>query len=745
MIELRALGALRLRDSADGHEILSVLARAKPSSLLVYLVLSPANVIHNRDKLFALLWPDKGTKRARNSLNQALHVLRGGLGPGVIGTTEDDELFVEAGALWCDVAAFDEALASGHPREALELYGGHLWDGSDLIDCPIFHRWLDGERHRLRLQAVGAAVTLARELERDGSFVDAAEWLRRARDWAPYDEAVVRPLLKLLHGLGERDAAVREYDAYVERLAEVDLTPSVEMSDLIEKIRPSAAGPEAAGAEPAVLPTPEREYAALARVTTRPHASWRTLGRAAAVIVVLGAIAATGATVMRNGRDDALALDPTRVVLDPTRVLVDLFQNETGDPSLDPLGRMATDRVSAGLTYSSFVDVVSLGTQVLSHEPVVPATGSAEGSGRLQALARANGTGTVVWGSYYLQGDNLHFVAHVTKAATGEELATIESVRGPVDDPVATVEQLRDRVMTTLATLTDPRLAKWMRYASQPPTFEAYTEFVEGIELYTKQKPEEAVPYFRRAAALDSDFTMASLWAAFAYDNMGREAPGDSIRQALNGRRGQLVPLDRLLLDYQLARRRSDTRGAREAIRQVVEIAPGSEFLRRAGNAAFRDGNSSGNTSHKNTEGRLREAIEFFTQADPDNGWLGGPPAYWSRLAHFYHLVGDHEPELEAVNHVRQLDPESTRTLRIEMRVLAASGRVEELEAKIPEAVQRIPPGRAAMCGSRSFAATDIGRQPPTWRTVPSNGLRAGPPIGDGIPANPSCMRGCSA
>ena len=436
MIELRALGGLRLRDSADGREILSVLARAKPPAVLVYLALSPSDVSHSRDKVLELLWPDSSAKKARRSLSQALHILRGGLGPGVIGTAEGGDLLLEAGAVWCDVGAFDEALASGHEREALELYRGHLWDGSDFSDCPAFERWLDRERQRLRLKAVGAATTLAQELERDGSFVDAAKWLRQARDWAPFDETVIRPLLKLLHGLGERAAAVREYDAYEKRLADVELTPSTEMSELIEKIRPSTARPDLG-----VLPMPQREYAAPASVTTQPRAPWRTRGRAAAAIVVLGAITAIGATLMRNGRGDAPALDPTRV-------LVDIYQNETGDPSLDALGRMATDRVTAGLTYTGFVEVVSLGTQLLSREPVVTDPGSTEGSGRLQALARANGTGTVVWGSYYLQGDSLHFLAHVTNAATGEELATLEPVRGPVDDPMAAVEQLRDRMMT---------------------------------------------------------------------------------------------------------------------------------------------------------------------------------------------------------------------------------------------------------------------------------------------------------
>ncbi len=157
--------------------------------------------------------------------------------------------------------------------------------------------------------------------------------------------------------------------------------------------------------------------------------------------------------------------------------------------------------LAGGLTLTHFVDVVSLGTRLLSREPVVPDTGLLE-QADLQALARANGTGTVVSGRYYLQGDSVHFLAHVTDAGTGEELAALEPVVGAVDTPVAAIEQLRDRVMTTLATLTDPRLTKWMRYASKPPTFEAYTEFVEGIELATHGQHPEALPHFLVAVAL---------------------------------------------------------------------------------------------------------------------------------------------------------------------------------------------------------------------------------------------------
>ena len=350
--------------------------------------------------------------------------------------------------------------------------------------------------------------------------------------------------------------------------------------------------------------------------------------------------------------------------LDVERVLVDIFQNETGDPSLDPLGRMATDWITQGLTYTGFVDVVSAGTPLLSRLPVGFDTGVRFGPDRLEAAAKAHGTGTVVWGRYYVQGDSLYFQPHVTDARNGEVLATIEPVRAPVDAPLDAMEQLRDRVMTTLATLTDPRLAKWSRYASKPPTFEAYKEFVEGVELHTTQmKFAEAIPHFLRAAALDSSFTMPLLWAMMA------GAAKDSIGEALNRRREQLAPLDRHFLDYLLARDKMD---ALQAIRRVVEIAPGSDYLKNAGSSAL-------------NLNRPREALRFLLDADPESGWLRGWFPYWNSLTVAYHVLGDHRKELEAARRSRRQFPNHVSTLGYETRALAALGRTEEVEARVEE------------------------------------------------------------
>ena len=662
MIKLRTFGGLGLHDS-QGRELRVILAASKRAALLTYLAVATPRGFHRRDTLLALFWPELDQEHARAALRQALHLIRRSMTAGALLTEGDDGIALDRDMFWCDAVAFELLLDEGKEEEALDLYRGALLEGFHLSGCLEFERWLEDERRGLERRAAEATWSLAQQALAEGRAAQATQWGRRALAFSPDDEGVLRRIIDLLDRLGDRAGAIREYEAFAKRLQEdYRADPAPETTELIASVRAREQ------VNDSVLPsTPLAKQpvdSALASVTTQPRAPWRTRGRAAAAIVVLGAIAAAGATVMRNGQGDAPALDPTRV-------LVDIFQNETGDPSLDALGRMATDRVTAGLTYTGFVDVVSLGTPLLSREPAAADTGSTERFGRLQALARANGTGTAVWGSYYLQGDSLHFLAHVTDATTGEELATIEPVRGPVDAPVAAVERLRDRVMTTLATLTDPRLAKWMRYAGQPPTFEAYQAFVLGIELYaTNGNSWVGAAQFVRAATLDSTFTMPLLWAITTGGYRGSVA--DSIAQQLNRRREQLALLDRHLLDYLLAQQRFAHVEALLAIRRVVDIAPNSEYLALAAQTAIQ-------------LNRPRLAVEFLRQGNPESGWLRGQWSYWDQLAVAYHRLGDHRQELEEVHRGQSQLPDRRNILAQEQRALAALGRIEQLNARIQE------------------------------------------------------------
>ena len=100
-------------------------------------------------------------------------------------------------------------------------------------------------------------------------------------------------------------------------------------------------------------------------------------------------------------------------------------------------------------------------------------------------------------------------------------------------------------------------------------------------------------------------------------------------------------------------------------MRRFVEIAPGSEFLYKAGQAAFR-------------AGRPREAIAFLTQADPESGWLRGWRSYWGVLTNAYHMLGEHREELAVARRARRLFPNSSS---LELRALAALGRTDEVQA----------------------------------------------------------------
>ena len=677
MIEFSVLGATSLRDPSGQRKLASVLGQPKRLGLLAYLTLATKSGFIHRDTLMGMFWPESSQDRARNSLRQSLHRLRRALGAEVI-VTNGEGIRVDHAELWCDATAFQQALDEDDTGAALELYTGELLPGLYLSECGEFEMWLEQERARLKHSAEAAVSALVDNGELDPTR--AIPILRRALSWNRYDERTLRRLVSLLAASGDRADAIREYQAFRQLLAEdLAVDPSPETETLMEEIRENHTsvgdaplGVEQLGPSGETVSPPAKPHPAA--VVRR---SWVRQRLTVVSGVVLAGVLAIGGTCVVNGRPDAASLDPTRV-------LVHIFHNETGDPALDALGRKATDQVTAGLTYIGFVEVVSLGAPPLSRAAAsVADAGSLGQLERLRALGRANGAGTAVWGSYYLYGDTVQFDVHVTNAGTGEELASIEPVRGLVDAPGPAVEQLRDRVMTTLATLTDPLLAKWMRYASQPPTFEAYQEFVAGIELYQghlKRRTREAIPHFLRAAALDSSFTMASLWAILAYSDR-QWTVAESLARPLNARREQLVPLDRHFLDYNLARLRGDRLGALQAMRRVVEIAPGSWFLFQAGFAAM-------------MVNRPREALGYFTRVNPESGGLADLAAYWAYVAEAHHMLGDYRRALEVARRgVERLSNYRNQSHLLwlqahEIKALGALGRADELhelfEARVP-------------------------------------------------------------
>jgi DNA-binding SARP family transcriptional activator len=237
MIRLSILGAVDIRGPED-RELHTVLAQPKRLALLAYLAAATPRAFHSRDTLLALLWPDLDEEHARAALRQALYMLRGALGESVLVTCGDGVIGLDHARFWCDVTAFDRAMAVGNRPEALTLYGGELLAGFHVSGALEFERWLDGERARLAACASTAASALADGEERRGDLIGALEWARRLLLLDPDDERAVRRMVSLLDQLGDRMAALRVYREFARRIAaDYAMAPAPETEALILAIR----------------------------------------------------------------------------------------------------------------------------------------------------------------------------------------------------------------------------------------------------------------------------------------------------------------------------------------------------------------------------------------------------------------------------------------------------------------------------------------------------------------------------
>src|SRR6266566_4180203 len=387
-----------------------------------------------------------------------------------------------------------------------------------------------------------------------------------------------------------------------------------------------------------------------------------------------------GAFVLVGAGAAVLLLRQRAPYLNDRRVVVAVIENHTGDRSLDNVGHMAADWVTQGLAQTGLVEVVP-SVSVMSSSLV----SGEHGPGHLDAagikrLARETGAGTVVSGAYYRQADSIRFQVQISAAKDGTVLRALDPVAGPIAQPLGAVEALRQRVMAALATLFDSRLSRWATMASQPPNFQAYQEFIAGLDRFVQFDMRAAIAHFERAAAVDTTFRLPLIFAANAHMNLGEFAAAESTGHALERHVERFAPIDRSYLAWVLATCRGDGPEALRSARAMANLAPGSEALYLLAEDAM-------------ALNRPHEAVDALEALGPDRGFTRGWWVYWYDLTTALHLLGDHRRELQqALEGVRRF-PDNPQILTTEVRALAALGRVAELRRRVAASVN-FPPAR---------------------------------------------------
>jgi DNA-binding SARP family transcriptional activator len=241
----------------------------KTRALLAYCALRPGEV-HQREKLATLLWGDTIEANARNSLRQALFLLRAALKQARSAALriDGDTVTADPQSIDVDVFRFEQLVAKRTPvalEQAATLYRGDLLDGF-VIDEEPFEQWLVHERERLRELALDALARLLRHQNSLEATDAATQTARRLLTLDPLQEAVHRVLMRLHVRAGRREAALRQYEICIGLLRrELQLGPEPETRQLYEEIlrmRERTPSPAELRAEPVVaLPAPAPEAA----------------------------------------------------------------------------------------------------------------------------------------------------------------------------------------------------------------------------------------------------------------------------------------------------------------------------------------------------------------------------------------------------------------------------------------------------------------------------------------------------
>ncbi len=235
-LSIRTFGAASVTIEANGDPI--TFEARTVQALFLYLACQSRSV--GRDQLAELLWPERTQQQGRANLRVALHRLRQQLDPYLLITRQTLALNPNA-LVTLDVAHFETHFAAGELAAATALYQGPFLDGFYLDESPAFEQWLLLERERLHILALTAYQQLITQLTDSGqpdAAIAAAQCLLQLD---PAHEPTHRQLMRLLAQVGQRSAALTQYERCRQLLAaELDVTPDETTAAVAEQIRAGA-------------------------------------------------------------------------------------------------------------------------------------------------------------------------------------------------------------------------------------------------------------------------------------------------------------------------------------------------------------------------------------------------------------------------------------------------------------------------------------------------------------------------
>jgi TolB-like protein/DNA-binding SARP family transcriptional activator len=505
MYRLNTLGGLKLE--AGGTPLDDVVAHRKALALLVILAAQGGT---SRDRLMALLWPDADEARARNSLKQAVHLIRRRLGSQdvILGVTE---LRLNPGLLESDVAAFTTALRAGEPGDAVAHYGGPFLDGVHVAGAGEFERWVEERRTQLARQYVDALEQLAAGAEESGDPVAAASWWRKAQAADPLNSRIAVRAMLALESAGDRAGALQHANVHAALVREeLGAAPDPGVTELADELRmrPPAAAPGGPLPAPAAPVPPTDVVRAPGAQRARRVAFGAVAGAAVLVVAVIAALLATADGRSTAGptatRGDVAAAAPFPAIRESIAVLpfVDLSPGRDQEHFSDGI----TEELITALSSVEWLKVAAR-TSVFRFKADRP---------DVREIAGLLNVAHVLEGAVRMDGSLLRITVQLVDAADGYQLWAESYDREPRDLLGVQTEIARSIVDALRQRLGSPPAGGAPAGA---PTADpaAYEEYLKGLFFFNRFQIPRAIEAFTAATTMDPGFARAYSALAEAY------------------------------------------------------------------------------------------------------------------------------------------------------------------------------------------------------------------------------------
>jgi DNA-binding SARP family transcriptional activator len=700
---LRTLGGVEvLRDGSEEP----VPLHRRQLALLALLAAFPRGTL-SRDRILALLWEESDETRARDSLKQAVHAIRGALHDDAL-ITELNELHLDFGCVRADVAQlFNAAIAERH-EDVVTLYRGPFLDGFNLPKAAEFAHWVDAERARIAQLWRASLERLATTDQQAGQYALAAKRWQTLAAADPLDASLARAVVRAFASDHNVPAAVRHARLYEARLREeLGLEPDAAFRELVAAVSSGSltnaiGSPARSTATPAnrragdnatasgesfpALPADDPNAKTAERSDEKkptPTSHTRRARRSRPLLygAVAGLLIAGTAFAVRS-RGVASRLDPRQFYVTALSVAPE-------DSSLSTLGLLAREQLELGISQFGSMRVVDLGE-------VRPSHGSDQQSVDVQ-VAHAAAAGTIVRGAIRRLGDTLIFSAAIVDGRNGTVRGQVEPVAVANGKQVEGIEALRDRLVALMAVqFDDDTYSRLDASSSLPRSLEAYQLYRQAEPVYYRGSFPEAFALAMRAYRLDTLFVRTLIFAAHVRNEMGDCAFRESIAVHLRAPAVVLKPLDRIVWERDNARCSGDYLAALALAEESVRLRPASAW-------------ALGGLAHSALDANQpRRTLEVMKLAAP---LLNSPPFVLLAGGPFLsalHVLGRHTEELAFSKHFESLQPNDNEGYSYELCALAALGRGAEIQPILAHIAQLPSGGTATAGGIARLAAGEL-------------------------------------